>query len=180
MLNEEGFLKFMKYAGTLKRTVRRGWVKKVGILDAESVAEHSYRVALISVAIAIWTGADVGKAAIMALLHDLHESITGDRTPEEGRPDEDRAMLEVLSGLDQRLREAFYTLWVEYREGGSKEARIVKQADKLEMALQALEYMSSGYPKELLEEFIRSAEKNVQDEEFKRMMEAVRREFFKR
>ncbi len=173
-MDGEAFLKFMGYAGILKRTVRKGWVEKVGIEDAESVAEHSYRVALISAAMAIESGADAGRAAIMGLLHDLHESIIGDRTPEEEKPDEEEAFLKVVSNLNPSLREALYGLWKEYHEGSSKEAKIVKQADKLEMAIQALEYMGLGYPKELLEEFLESAEKGIHDEGFKSVMEVIR------
>lgn len=178
-MDEEGFLKFMRYVGMLKEMARKGWVEKVGIQDAESVAEHSYRVALISAIMATQVGANAGKAAVMALLHDLHESITGDRTPEEERPDEEGAFLKVVSGLDSRLRKMLHALWREYHEGNSEEARVVRQADKLEMALQALEYMSSGHPKELLQEFVESAERGIHDEEFQRLVEAIRHEFSK-
>lgn len=178
-MDGEAFLKFMKYAGILKETVRKGWVEKVGIKDAESVAEHSYRVALISAAMAIESNVDVGKAVVMAILHDLHESITGDRTPEEEKPNEEEAFLKVVSDLNPRLRETLYTIWKEYREGSSKEAKIVRQADKLEMAVQALEYRGLGYSEELLMEFLRSAEKGIHDDEFKNIMEVIRNRFFK-
>ena len=45
-------IEFCKFAGKLKRTKRTGWVERVGIKDGESVADHSYRVALMAMVLA--------------------------------------------------------------------------------------------------------------------------------
>ena len=37
----------LRAAGSLKTIQRAGWVKKAGIKDAESVADHSFRMAVI-------------------------------------------------------------------------------------------------------------------------------------
>src|SRR5688572_1987599 len=67
-------------AGKLKRVRRKGWVDR-GVPDAESVADHSYRLALLAWAVARQRGLDADRALKMALFHDLAEAEVGDETP---------------------------------------------------------------------------------------------------
>ncbi|HEV8359378.1 MAG TPA: HD domain-containing protein, partial [Candidatus Thermoplasmatota archaeon] len=67
-------------AEALKRTPRAGW-KRVGIARPESVADHSWRLALMAMLYAEMLGLDAGKAARIAVLHDLAEARTGDAMP---------------------------------------------------------------------------------------------------
>jgi putative hydrolase of HD superfamily len=53
----------------------------------------------------------------------------------------------------------------------SAEAKLVHDADKLEMALQASEYMDEGYSKEMLSEFKVSAIEKIGD---KKMLDLIR------
>ena len=153
-----GLLPVLEAAGTLKGLKRAGWVR-VGLPDPESVADHSYRVALLALLIAPRLGLDADRAVRLALLHDLPEARVGDLTPVDGvsRPDkraqEAAALAEIAAGLPERP--ALEALWHDYEEAASPEARLVRQLDKLEMALQALEYeQTSG---KNLEEFWASA-----------------------
>ena len=98
-------------AGNLKTVKRAGWVKKAGIENAESVADHSYRMAVIGAYLGEMLGLNSGKIAIMCLIHDLAESKIGDLTPgekpslKEHRKMEDRAMKEILSSIPKKARE---------------------------------------------------------------------------
>src|SRR2546422_11260389 len=67
---------FLFEMGTL-RHVARTW-RQFGGLDFANVAEHSFRVAWIAMALAAEENADIGRVAQLALLHDLPESRTGD------------------------------------------------------------------------------------------------------
>lgn len=142
----EGILAFLEEAGRLKRVERAGW-KKRGVEGPESVAEHTYRTALLAMLLADIEKADTLRAIRMALLHDLPEARTGDLLP--GTPGkkeaEGKAMRGLLSSLPKGLSEEYRRLWEEYSAGKGKEARIVKEADRLEMLLQALEYEREGY-----------------------------------
>ena len=60
--------------------------------------------------------------------------------------------------------------WNEYQEGKKKEAKIVKQLEKIEMALQAKEYEKLGLTNTSLERFISSTQKNITFPEFKRFL----------
>lgn len=166
---EEGLVRTLKISGRLKKEHRQGWVVKVGIPDPESVADHSFRTTLIAMLLGDSRGLDTGKMMRMTLIHDLGEAIIGDLTPldaaklETKKQDETEAIKEIFSSLPIPLRENYLQLWQELRNGSSEEARLVSDADKLEMALQASEYEKEGYPKERLSEFKSSAIQRTRD-----------------
>jgi len=64
-------------AGLLKRVKRSGWWV-VGIKDPESVADHSFRCAVIAYYIAHKEGSDPYRTMTMALFNDIHEEINTD------------------------------------------------------------------------------------------------------
>ena len=94
--------------------------------------------------------ADLGKVARIALIHDLAESLVTDlprqATEIIGRDAkhsaEKVALGRILDGATGG--EKYANLWLEYEAGTSLEARIVRDADKLEMVMQARAYASSG------------------------------------
>jgi putative hydrolases of HD superfamily len=75
-----GLARLAEMAGQLKEVRRQGWVDR-GVADAESVAEHSYRVAVLAWAVARARGLDADRAMRIGLLHDLAEAEVGDETP---------------------------------------------------------------------------------------------------
>ena len=72
-----GVVRFAYEAGQLKRSRRTGWWR-AGIRDPESVAEHSWRTAVLAWVIAAAQGADPERAATIGVFHDLAEARTGD------------------------------------------------------------------------------------------------------
>jgi putative hydrolase of HD superfamily len=67
-------------------------------------------------------------------------------------------------------------VWREFLAGRTKVARFVHRLDKLEMALQANRYMQAGHDGRLLEQFMRSAEKEVNkdDDLLKEILKSLR------
>lgn len=83
----------------------------------------------------------------MAVVHDIAEAIVGDITPSDGIPKEEKsrreraAIDEMCSLLGGGIAaEEVKELWLEYENNASAEANLVKDFDKVEMILQALEY----------------------------------------
>jgi 5'-deoxynucleotidase YfbR-like HD superfamily hydrolase len=152
----EKIIDFLMKIGKLKKMRRTGWVE-AGIRDAESVAEHTFRTAVITMILADLYGLDAGKALKMAILHDLSEIETGDLTPRnkiklgDGFAQiEISAIKKALSKLPSELRTNYFSLIMEYFSASSHEAKLVRQADKMEMILQAFEYeKSQSYSGEL-------------------------------
>jgi len=162
-------IRFFVRSGRLKAERRRGWVKKLGLNEPESVADHSYRTALMTMVISDARGLDTGRALRLALLHDLPEAVVGDAMPEERSGPkktalETKAMDEILSELPKELSAIYRATWKDYAEGRSEEARLVKQIDKVEMAIQAWEYANAAGDPPSAREFWESARGRVNDE----------------
>lgn len=165
----------------LKRIPRRGWVLR-GVGDPESVAEHSFSLALMALVLAEERGMDACRAAAIALIHDLPESVIGDITPRERelmgearyREVEEAGLREILSGLQPSSADLLLRLFQEYRESRTPEAALVKQLDRLEMAIQAASYASAGLlsPQDA-GEFIASARREMVDEELGEVAEEL-------
>jgi putative hydrolase of HD superfamily len=158
--------------------MRRGWVKKLGMKRPESVADHSYRTALMAMVVSDIRGLDSGKAMRLALLHDLPESVVGDATPEErsGKSKsglETKAMEEIVAGLPTRVKRLVMDSWSEYLDGKSEEAHLVRQLDKLEMAIQAREYSLELPDPSATREFWVSASKHVSDDDLVAILKKV-------
>ncbi len=149
----------IRASGKLKQVPRTGWLKKAGMKECESVADHSYRMALIGTHLSLELGLDSAKVARMCLIHDLAESEIGDKMPEEKvserthRKLEDFIVRRVLSSLPSNSKKIFLSDWRELLGRKSREARLTREVDKLEMSLQARDYIKQGYSKRKLRQF---------------------------
>ncbi|MCP8303867.1 MAG: HD domain-containing protein [archaeon] len=178
---KKGIIHFVKIIGRLKRVPRSGWLIKVGVKDPESVADHTFMTSILCMLIGDIRNLDTLKMLKMALLHDACESVIGDsmsyKTKEkdlEKRRLEDKAMIQILSTLPDDIKEMYSELWKEFQDGSSVEAKLVREIDKLEMALQALEYEEEGYDRERLSEFWESAGRAINDPEVKAIFELIK------
>jgi 5'-deoxynucleotidase YfbR-like HD superfamily hydrolase len=133
---------------TLDRVPRSGYMLR-GVHDPESVTEHSWHVLFL-----VWSlgtqieGVDLHRAVEIALVHDLAELRVGDlpRTASHYFPEgakksaELAAMRDVLAPLPERALD----LYLEYQQGATLEARLVKACDKLQLMLKVAVYERWG------------------------------------
>lgn len=125
----------------------------------ESVADHSWRMAMMLAVIAehLAQPIDLAKAMKMALIHDLPEIIVGDPSPlgsdgtgkdshaydtvkaEEKFQKEREAAEQIFGELPEAQGRELLGLWLEFEAQESYEAKIVVAVDKLEAKLQASE-----------------------------------------
>ena len=141
----------------------------------ESVADHSFALALISLFEAERREYDVGVVLKLALIHDLEEAITGDFTPSDKRSrgaskvkrEREVAVKRLLEALPARSKAAYKRLWIDLQLQRTREARLVHQLDKLEMGLQAAVY-SRKASRQKVGDFYRSAERGITDEYLRR------------
>jgi putative hydrolase of HD superfamily len=155
----DSVLDLLLQANQLKVVPRTGWLMR-GLVDAESVSDHTFGVAFVALVLAHLSeqSIDVAKLLTIALLHDLPEAVIGDipspalshslsmakRTAEE----------EVLDGLLRELPwiEQWQLWWREFEERSSMEGKLVRDADRLDLLIQAHVYeLTTG--NRLLEEF---------------------------
>jgi putative hydrolases of HD superfamily len=142
-----GVADFLHEMGQLKRLPRAGW-HFAGVSDPESVAEHSFRVAVVGIALAALEDADVGRTAALCIAHDAPETRIGD-IPAVGRAYVTTASPEAVSvhqtsAMPEALAAVFQELVRAYEEEDSIESRLAHDADKLETLLQAREYEAQG------------------------------------
>ena len=159
-------MNFFKTAANLKKIRRQGWVDKLSIKNPESVADHSYSMAIMGMIISDIENYNSEKILKMILLHDLAESEIGDYTPgeisiEEKNKLENKAFSKIIQTLPSNVKIQYETLWRDYQKNESVEAKIVHQLDRLEMALQAKIYQNDGHSKEKLIPFFKSAENEI-------------------
>jgi len=159
-------LDFFKTAVNLKNISRQGWINKLSLKHPESVADHSYSMAIMGMIISDLENYNSEKILKMILLHDLAESKIGDYTPDQISKEnkikiENNAYDEIINFLPDTLKLQYRQIWEEYQEQESPESKIIHQIDKLEMALQAKMYQKEGSPKEAVESFFKSAENEI-------------------
>ncbi len=141
---------FLYEIGQLKRVPRSGWLLH-GIPNPESVADHCHRTSVIAMILALMEGADMAKVLGMSVLHDSGETRVSDSHRIAGwylnpKEPERAAVADQMERLPPEIRRMLAPVFHELEAGGTLEADIVHDADKLDCLLQAMEYHEQGYP----------------------------------
>jgi len=133
----------------LDRLPRTGWLQH-GVAVPESIAGHTVGVAQVALALAprVEPALDVDRVVALCLVHDAPEALTGDLPrsgsrllPAGAKRQAEAAAAEQLLGplhgvaLD-RLRE--------YEAQETREARLAKLCDRLQLGVRLLAYLRSG------------------------------------
>jgi putative hydrolases of HD superfamily len=145
----------------MKRLPRTGWLF-AGVAGPESIADHTYATALIAVVLAevvnldplaqgLSGPLDLSQLTRLALIHDLAESVLTDLpkrsaallSPDVKHAAEQRAMEQILANFPNS--KTYLELWSDYDRSATPEARLVRDADKLDMVYQALCYQRRGH-----------------------------------
>ena len=162
---DDATARFVLRAMALKDAPRRGWLR-AGLARPESVADHSWGVALLA-AVATPAHLDRRRVLELAALHDLAEAAVGDLVPGEYASKAEKLALErkglddLLGGCPAELRARMLADFDELAADATPEARFVHELDKLEMAFQARRYEDAGVPRGRLDGFRASARKGV-------------------
>lgn len=140
---------FIAEAGLLKLTRRSGW-SVLGIKEAESVADHSYRCAVIGFLLARLEKASAYKVLLMTLFNDIHEARITDlhkmaQRYIDSEKAEDTSFREQINALPLAIRAELTGMRKEYRKQRTPESIIARDADILECLIQAKEYHDHGY-----------------------------------
>lgn len=154
-------LEFIFEIGAL-RHIKRLW-SRFATPEFANLAEHHFRVAWLALLIAKHEKTvDTEKLLKLALFHDIAESRTGDAdylSRQYVERDEDLGMKDIFE--DTALREEFLGLWEEYKKKDSPEAKIVKDADGLDVDLEIKEQEYKG--NKIGEGWVEDRKRNVRD-----------------
>lgn len=133
--------------GELKRVKRSGWWL-AKIKDPESVAEHSHRASILAFILAKMENVDPYKLCSAAAFHDVIETRLGDIHKVTAR------YIDVTDDIEKKVTEEQLQnvpddISSEIKKAMTlepKEKEVLKDADLLECAIQAKEYLEIGYP----------------------------------
>jgi len=164
--------KLLFEASLLKRIERTGY-SYLGT-GRENVAAHSFGVLFCTYLLCKLFQGKVSeeKALKMALLHDFPEARTGDFNAVNklyNQADEKKALQEAYFGLP--FEEEVLTLFEEYRKNETLEAKIVHDADTLDLMVQLKEQKDLNNP--FAERWLAYARRRLILEESKRLAEAI-------
>jgi putative hydrolases of HD superfamily len=150
--NSTSPIPFFHMLERLKTSKREGW-RRFGIEKGESIADHMYRMSLISMLCppALASRVDLAKCMKMCLIHDMAESLVGDITPVDGvpKPEKSRREAETMDYISNGLLGNVYgglagaeirAIWQEYEDSKTLESHFVHDIDKMELLCQMVEY----------------------------------------
>ncbi|MBF0252905.1 MAG: HD domain-containing protein [Candidatus Omnitrophica bacterium] len=168
-------LNFIAEAGILKRVKRTGWWM-LGIANEESVADHSFRCAVIGYFLAKKEKAKVEKVLLMTLFNDIHESRITDlhkvaHTYIDVRKAEKDVFKDQVKSLDEPIKNEMISFRDEYDQQETLESIVARDADILECLVQAKEYEEAGYKK--AKKFFVKAPEHLKTVSAKKMWECL-------
>ena len=136
-MSPKEYLAVMHCIAGLKERTRHAWMKSG---RQESVAEHSWRMALMAYFLRdAFPSADLTRVLLMALLHDMGEVFTGD-IPTFEKTDADRAREHALrnqwiDALPSPYAAEVRDLFTEMDACETEEARLAKALDRMEAVI---------------------------------------------
>ncbi|WP_030488536.1 HD domain-containing protein [Micromonospora chokoriensis] len=142
-----GAMNFIFEAGVLKRANRTGWWF-AGVKHPESIAEHSFRTALIGMMLAAMEGADPARVSMLCTLHDTQETRITDIPHIAKRyltaEPNTAVTADQVAACPPAVADVITAAVAEYEAGETLEAVVARDADKLECLVQAVEYRHQG------------------------------------
>lgn len=175
----QAYLNFLNIAEKLKCNTRHSYTSSG---RHESVAEHSWRLALMAYLVREeFPEADMDRVIQMCLFHDMGEAVTGDIPCFEKTGREEAAEEEAVARLLQQLpapsRRTVEQLFQEMKEQQTVEAKLYKALDKLEALIQHNEAdISTWIPLEYELQMTYGTEECGFSEYLKKLRDAVREE----
>ena len=137
-MNPTAYLSVLSVAERLKCNTRHSWTSSG---RHESVAEHSWRLALMAMLAADeFPDLDMDRVIRMCIIHDLGEAFTGDipafDKTEADEQREDALLRQLIGTFPTPARQEFSDLLQEMDALQTREAKLYKALDKLEALIQ--------------------------------------------
>lgn len=176
-MNIKNVVNFIFELNMLKRESHSGW-KLAGVKEPDSVAEHTLRAAQVGYILAVMEGADPEKVSAMIMIHDNPETRISDQHKVGARyiytgKAEFQIIDEQTDLLDEKIKEKWVGYFNEFEERNTKEGIVAKDADWLEQAFQAKEYVDQGYKS--AENWIDNIEKALETKSAKKILDEMRK-----
>ncbi len=165
----------------LKRLRHNGF-QHAGVQYPDSVAEHVYRAAQIGYILAIMEGdANPEKVTTILLIHDNAETRVGDQNKVAARyyskkRSRKQGLSRTTNAFAERNRKKWQKYFQEFESRNTKEGIIAKDADWLEQAFQAKEYLELGY--QAAQNWIDNVEKALETKSAQKILKEMKKTSF--
>lgn len=180
-MNIKNIVNFIFEINQLKRQKHSGWWL-AGVKNPDTVAEHALRTAQIGYILAVMDGnANPEKVVSMLVIHDNGEARIGDQNKVSARyfsngDEEAKAFFDQIKNLGNKIEQKWQKYFEEYNNRRTKEGIIAKDADWLEQAFQAKEYVDLGYTS--AQDWINNVEKALETESAKKLFKEMKKTKF--
>ena len=160
-MEHRAYIEFLNAIEALKCNTRHSWTSSG---RQESVAEHSWRLAVMAMLCADeYPSMDINKVIKMCLIHDFGEAITGDipsfYKTEQNEAEEEQAVRKMLATLPPSLGSELQALFDEMNAKETPEAKLFKALDNMEAVVSHNEAdLSTWIPFEYEENLVYGAE----------------------
>lgn len=147
-------LEFVVKIEEMKKIFRM--TKIIGTDRRENDAEHSFHIAIMSLILEKYAKekVDINKVIQMLLVHDLVEIYAGDTYAYDEKANQDKsnreleAMDKIKNELSFDIGQKIESLWLEFEDRKSKEARYANAMDRLQPLLSNIHAQNGGTWKE--------------------------------
>lgn len=154
---DSDIFEFYSIVRKLKTTKRQGWIDRK--LNADSISDHAYGAMSIGWKLSEMEHVSGKKVVEMLLVHDWIMSSIPDVTPKSGRYTEkdsleENAKTNIVNALGNTLGKRYLELFGEFKRQDTREAKVAREADKLDTLLQADTYEQETGRNDILDEFL--------------------------
>lgn len=171
---------FLFELGMLKRQKHTGFAL-AGVRNLDSLADHTVRSIFIGYILAELEVVDAQKVAMMLLIHDLPECRIGDHHKVAARyletdQAEQRAFVDQLKCLPKSIQSKWLALYDEKHQRTTREGIIAQDADWLETAISAREFMALGQGYKGLQKWIDNVRKALETKSARQLLDEIERQ----
>lgn len=165
--------------GMLKKIYHNG-PQAAGVKQPDTVAEHIYRAAVIGFVLGEMEGISGEKVSMIVLFHDNPESRIGDHNKIaqryiEREKVEKKVLKDQVGSLPSSIGKKIEKYWNKQVDKKSKEGMLAYEADLLETAVQAKEYLDLGYP---TKGWISNVKKKLKSKSAKKLLQELEKTNF--
>ncbi len=178
----EEILNFYRSIDKIKHIQRKGWYE-IGVRGVtDTIASHSYGATLIGWIISLEEKVDENKIIKFLLVHDLIMAELGDFTPRDKeylskKELERKAFDNLKSKIPEKLKKEFEILFKQYNEQITEEAKLAREADKLETLFQCILY-SERLDRNEMKQFIESYENLFKSKTGARIFNEIKQKYY--
>jgi putative hydrolase of HD superfamily len=177
-MKDKNLVNFIYELNQLKRQYHSGALH-AGVREPDYVAGHAWRASQIAYILAVMEGdANPETAAVITMVHDNAEARIGDLNKVnshylDSEKAENQAFVDQTNSLGEKIAKKWQDYFKQYSQRHTKEGIIARDADWLEQAFQAQEFMEIGYKQ--MDNWVKNVEKALETKSAKKLIKIMKK-----